>query len=424
MIGENRRFLSMDGGDPFFWLGDTAWDLLARMSREDIDYYLRIRAAQRFSVIQVAAVTTDAAGAPRANALGQPAFVDGDRSRPSDDYFIHLDYLTGRAAAHGMHVAVLPWYSGAHVSAGPALDPGVAQGFATWLGTRYRNQPLMWLIPGSAYAQQGNALASAFGPALREHGGGTQLIARLPSATTPVDPVRQPWLDLELRSCGSGCAAVWRVGSQQADGMNQTPCAVAGDAQACAVGIAAAVRRGGYSAVFAGACGFSFIDETVWSVRDGNDAASASASTASWREALFHSAAEDMQFLRQLVESRPYQCRIADQGMIVGSNLTGMERIGATRGDDGPAGQAGSYAFVYSGGGRPVTVDLTRLTGTLIMASWFDPRTGVSTWLGQFAVRGQRAFTPPTRDDWVLVLEDSGRHFQQLGFGSDRRSNS
>jgi hypothetical protein len=131
-----------------------------------------------------------------------------------------------------------------------------------------------------------------------------------------------------------------------------------------------------------------------------------------------------MQFLRQLVESRPYLCRVPDQGILVGDALSGADHICATRGADGPQGAAGSYAFAYSAGGKPVTADLTKLTGTMIMASWFDPRSGVSTWLGQFAVRGKRTFEPPSAEDWVLVLEDSARHYQQLGFGSDRRSTS
>ena len=158
----------------------------------------------------------------------------------------------------------------------------------------------------------------------------------------------------------------------------------------------------------------------MWTFTDGGG----KAGTPGWREELFHAAAEDMQFLRQLVESRPYLCRIPDQGILVGDPLSGPEHMRATRGADGPQGAAGSYAFAYSAGGKPVTADLTKLTGSMIMASWFDPRSGVSTWLGQFAVRGTRTFVPPSGEDWVLVLEDSARHYQQLGFGSDRRSTS
>src|SRR5262245_22408416 len=51
-VSDNRRFLVTADGRPFFWLGDTAWELFHRLSREDVDRYLRKRAGQRFTVIQ------------------------------------------------------------------------------------------------------------------------------------------------------------------------------------------------------------------------------------------------------------------------------------------------------------------------------------------------------------------------------------
>jgi hypothetical protein len=34
-VSENRHFLVTDEGEPFFWLGDTAWELFHRLSREN-----------------------------------------------------------------------------------------------------------------------------------------------------------------------------------------------------------------------------------------------------------------------------------------------------------------------------------------------------------------------------------------------------
>ncbi len=33
-VSENKRFLVHEDGTPFFWLGDTAWELLHRLNRE------------------------------------------------------------------------------------------------------------------------------------------------------------------------------------------------------------------------------------------------------------------------------------------------------------------------------------------------------------------------------------------------------
>jgi hypothetical protein len=235
-ISDNRRFLVTSSGDPFFWLGDTAWDLLARMNREDIDYYLRIRAAQRFSVIQLAAVSTDAAGTPRANALGQFPFADKDASSPAEDYVAHLDYVITRAAAHGMYVAVLPWRGGAGGATEQTRDAERAWTYAGWLAARYKDQPVIWLIPGH------QPPARTITDQVRERGGGNQLIVRLPATGAG-----QPGIELELRSCGPGSAALWRTSGQPSADAGHQSRAVASDLTARSIGtggIAAAVRRG------------------------------------------------------------------------------------------------------------------------------------------------------------------------------------
>ena len=55
-VSENKRFLVTTDGRPFFWLGDTAWELFHRATREDAERYLRNRAERRFTVIQAVAL--------------------------------------------------------------------------------------------------------------------------------------------------------------------------------------------------------------------------------------------------------------------------------------------------------------------------------------------------------------------------------
>ena len=45
-------------GRPFFWLGDTAWELFHRLSREEAERYLANRARRRFTVIQAVVLVT------------------------------------------------------------------------------------------------------------------------------------------------------------------------------------------------------------------------------------------------------------------------------------------------------------------------------------------------------------------------------
>ncbi|MBR5760106.1 MAG: DUF4038 domain-containing protein, partial [Thermoguttaceae bacterium] len=39
-VSENRRFLVTEDGAPFFWLGDTAWELFHRLDKEETLVYL------------------------------------------------------------------------------------------------------------------------------------------------------------------------------------------------------------------------------------------------------------------------------------------------------------------------------------------------------------------------------------------------
>jgi hypothetical protein len=85
--------------------------------------------------------------------------------------------------------------------------------------------------------------------------------------------------------------------------------------------------------------------------------------------------------------------------------------VQATRGD--------GYAFVYTPLGNPVTVALGKISGARVKAWWFDPRTGRSSALGDYANQGTREFTPPGErgcgHDWVRVLDDAARGFAEPG---------
>ncbi len=50
-ISANQRFLVHDDGTPFFYLGDTAWELFHRLTLAEAEQYLRDRAAKGFTVI-------------------------------------------------------------------------------------------------------------------------------------------------------------------------------------------------------------------------------------------------------------------------------------------------------------------------------------------------------------------------------------
>lgn len=78
-VSSSGRFLTRQG-KPFFWLGDTVWLLAQVPSREELELYLRTRAEQGFTVIQLAAVMGEERvwGTTRATSRGDTPFVDHD----------------------------------------------------------------------------------------------------------------------------------------------------------------------------------------------------------------------------------------------------------------------------------------------------------------------------------------------------------
>ncbi|MBN2764080.1 MAG: DUF4038 domain-containing protein [Bacteroidales bacterium] len=56
VISENNRFLVFENGTPFFYLGDTGWELFHRLNKEETERYLENRRAKAFTVIQAVAL--------------------------------------------------------------------------------------------------------------------------------------------------------------------------------------------------------------------------------------------------------------------------------------------------------------------------------------------------------------------------------
>jgi L-ascorbate metabolism protein UlaG (beta-lactamase superfamily) len=47
---ENHRYVVAADGTPFFWLGDTAWELFHRLNREAATHYLAGEPGQQWSI--------------------------------------------------------------------------------------------------------------------------------------------------------------------------------------------------------------------------------------------------------------------------------------------------------------------------------------------------------------------------------------
>jgi hypothetical protein len=103
--------------------------------------------------------------------------------------------------------------------------------------------------------------------------------------------------------------------------------------------------------------------------------------------------------------------RTPDQSLIAGDiSPHAVERVEALRGGDA------SYVLVYLPSGKThVTVNTGRLTGTKLVAWWYDPRTGEARPFDRLAKCDTHEFTAPDNGDWVLVLDDAAKNYAAPG---------
>src|SRR5690349_8487231 len=80
-VSRNHRFLETADGKPFFWLGDTAWELFHRLTREEAETYLKNRAEKGFTVIQAVALA-ELDGLHDPNAYGELPLENDDPTKP------------------------------------------------------------------------------------------------------------------------------------------------------------------------------------------------------------------------------------------------------------------------------------------------------------------------------------------------------
>jgi hypothetical protein len=441
-VADNKRFLVTADGKPFFYLGDTTWELFHRLNREDAVKFLDNRAAKKFNVLQSVAIA-ELEGHADPNPYGHLPFVDLDVTKPAvkdgpqNDYWDHVDFIVAEANKRGIYVGFLPtwgrfWHD-TNNDRKPLFNAANAQVYGEWLGRRYRDAGLIWILGGDRGVDNDGQkeITRAMAKGLRTGDGGTHLMTFHPpggagSAKWFHDDA---WLDFNMRQNGHVAEFTERYSQTRAD-YDRTPVKpvldgepiyedhpVSFDAKKLGHSIASDVRRPLYWNLFSGAFGHTYGHHSVWQMwSPGKEPINNPLMP--WSEAMDQPGASQMQHGRALMESRPFLTRIPDDSIIVTDRVptsvpgAGRYRFAATRDVEG------TYAMVYAPIGRGFAVRMDVIKGTKVKAWWFNPRDGHAVAIGTFDNKGEREFMPPDRGemiDWVLVLDDAAKNFPAPG---------
>jgi hypothetical protein len=426
-VSPNGHYLLRNGKD-FFWLGDTGWELFHRLSLSQADLYLKTRASQGFTVIQ-AVVLAEFDGLHIPNANGDLPLLNDDPGKPIEKYFNHVDYIIDKATEEGLVIGLLPiWGDKINPSTwgkGPVIfNLDNAKVYGHWLGARYKNRKnIIWTLGGDRNPQNATELkiwrAMAAGIQEGSGGKGKALITYHPQPDNLGSGeyfFYDEWFGFNMlqnehyrnTAVYDKIFAAWsRVPEKPVLGgepiyEDHPVCFNAND-----LGVSSAydVRQYAYLDLFSGAFGHTYGCHDIWQFYDPGHAP-INGPHYYWTKALGLPGANQMRFVRKLMESHPVTDRIPDQSLLLENDLPAAERIQATRGRD--------YIFIYSATGKPFTVVTGKITRKTLNACWFNPRNGKITKESPVKNSGNKLFKPPATgygQDWVLILDDAEKKY-------------
>lgn len=430
-VSENHRFLVHENGRPFFWLGNTAWLLPERLTRDEADFFLNHDREAGFNVEQVQVLN----GTPSFNIYGQRGndadFDFKNASRPGVyGYWEHLDYIVEAAERNGIYIAMdCIWGSQLKI-----LDAKKAAALGTFLGRRYRDKPnIIWMIGGDVRGDRGTEVWDALARAIKKEDKNHIMTFHPRGRTTSAWWFNdREWLDFNMFQSGHR-----RYGQRNGDGdytikdnteednwryvemsTAKEPLRPVLDGEPSYEDIpqglhglteprwqASDVRRYAYWSVFAGSCGHTYGHNSVMQFyRQGVNAAYGA--NKPWWEAVKDPGYNQMKYLKWLILTFPFTERVADQSVINGPEGERYDRLSATRGED--------FLLIYNYSGRPMQIDLTRISGAEKDAWWMNPADGTLTYIGRFPNR-ITTFTPyvgyQKGADRVLIAMDATKKY-------------
>jgi hypothetical protein len=445
-LSSNRRYFVKEDGSPFFFLADTCWELLHRLNRDEAQFYLQNRASKGFTVI-LTVVLAELDGLHTPNANGHTPLEDNDPTRPQDAYFRHVDDIIRDAAELGLYVGLLPtwgdkidrkWGTGPEI-----FTPDNARIYGEFLGKRYRDQPIVWIVGGDRdpVTDQQLAIWRSLAAGLRQGAEGRHLMTFHSQSNSATWFHDDGWLDFHLFQSGHGAkdlpnyqttAHNYRLAppkptldgepryedipvrfwqTQPSKRWQRLPIVKQFTQPPRELFTDYDVRQAAYWSLLAGAAGHTYGNNSVWQLWQ-PDRPSFIPADIPWQAALDRPGAVQMGYVRRLFESRPFTQLVPDAAVLISPARTGAAYTNAARSADG------SFLLVYTAAGQPVTVDLRAIAGNLATVFWYDPRTGQAQRQGQFNTTGPRGFVPPSRgrgQDWVLVVDRADCHFSPPG---------
>lgn len=455
-LSNNRRFLIKEDGTPFIWLADTCWTMPQRMKWDDVDYYMRKRKEQGFSVLQIVALDPEQDMEIR-NPVGDKALLNNDLLSPNEKYFAYLDFIIEKAKEYELYILLLPAWGElvvGHNWMGEFSKKIVTQNnayqYGQWIGNRYKDEKhIIWCLGGD---RQPIHLGVDYKDVWRKMAEG--LIKGVKGKDLRYDQEDPAWEELMItyHACHEAetgeCSTMsyWTdnekwisfIMLQSGHGLNvenyklvekeynrsiTMPVFDGEPAYECMPTSWPvikdfhkdwSVRKRAYSSLFAGSFGHTYGHASVWCMISEKE--KDMARNATWFEALGHPGAEQIKILRnfletvELSECMPCQERINNTKYCETKSFDHHNQVCCDTKD--------RYTLIYMPSGGQEIVEVTVSTEDTVNIWWFNPRDGVSYKerdeivqnIGMFNERCSlsiniKAPEEGPEKDWVCIIE-------------------
>lgn len=457
---DNPHYIIHADRTPFLWIGDTAWELIHRLNREEVLQYFEDRHNKGFNVIQAVAISEFHDQMPvnyygdslfRNNNPLQPLLTQGSNylDTTAYDYWDHLEYIISAAKGFGYYIALLPTWGEWVIPRGkePLFNSAQdAYQYGRFISQRLKNYPnIIWVLGGDRHPTErknGVAIWRGMAEGLADGTNGENSFDRKADYSTTLMTHHgyssssewfheDPWIDFHM--WGSYHSDYYHPRSYEQPArdralknpkptVNAEPSyedhpvnyALPGNGVFSDID----VRNAAYWTFFAGAAGYTYGAHPIWQFTDSLRGRYSDLTFRTWQEALHLPGSSDIIHLKNLMASRPIENLVPDQSVIISGQGVGANYVSAIRGPH--------HLWIYVPTGNNVEVKAGVISGESIRAFWYDPRTGTSTPIGLYENKNSITFQVPGISsklawlrsgrgcDWVLILDDASMNFPLL----------
>lgn len=388
-VSPNGRYFVDQNDEPFFWLGDTQWELFRLFSIEDAEYVLENRKSKGFSVIQI--MFTGVGDGSGANLEGQTPWINNDPDIPNEAYFKNVDEVIKLGQKHEL-ILVLGIYHQLQVS---RITMRNGKKYAKWIAERYKDFPnIVWTMYPKA-EKEFIPILRVLAEGLQEGDSGKHLITVHPdpAVTSSSFIHNESWLSFNMIQTCIDYERIYEMVSKDYVRIPAKPVVMA---------------EGGYEGLEFNKLQTSLEirKQAYWSHLAGGHHSYGHNDSwlfpAKWRSWIDSPGSFHLKVYRDIITSCPEWWNwIPDQSIIASGENSGINLNVSAR------SASGDWLLVYLCSENPVSIRMDKITASdTIKASWIDTTSGEKMFIDSFKNTGIKSFTKPSKlQDALLILE-------------------